>query len=201
MVIALTLVCLYQLSFTFLAVNIRNQAKDYADGDPVRMEKYLDSLTNENVYDILINEFTFREVQEREINFGLDLKGGMNVILEISTVDVLKSLANSSKDTTFNQALVLAKQLQRETNRDYITLFGEAFEEIDPNARLAAIFTTQKLRDRINYDTPNEEVLKVIRDEAEGAINNAFNIISCCPGWSNRECKKNENRHHGYKYH
>ncbi len=177
LVIALTLVCIYQLSFTLKALSINNQAKEFAQGDPVKEEKYIDSISNEIVFDILIKEFTFKEVQEREINFGLDLKGGMNVILEISTVDVLKSLANNSIDTTFNKALVLAKQMQRETNRDYITLFGEAFSEIDPNARLAAIFTTQELRDRINYDTPNEEVLKVIREEAEGAINNAFNII------------------------
>ncbi len=177
LVIALTLVCIYQLSFTLKALSINKQAKEFAQGDPVKEEKYIDSISNEIVFDILIKEFTFKEVQEREINFGLDLKGGMNVILEISTVDVLKSLANNSIDTTFNKALVLAKKMQRETNRDYITLFGEAFSKIDPNARLAAIFTTQELRDRINYDTPNEEVLKVIREEAEGAINNAFNII------------------------
>ncbi len=177
LVVALALVCIYQLSFTLKAISINNQAKEYANGDPVKEEKFIDSISNEVVYNILIKEFTFREVQEREINFGLDLKGGMNVILEVSTVDVLKSLANNSKDTTFNQALALAKQKQRETNRDYITLFGEAFEEIDPDARLAAIFTTQELRDRINYDTPNEEVLKVIREEAGGAIDNAFNII------------------------
>ena len=177
LVIALILVCVYQLSFTLKAFTINKQAKEFAHGDPVKEEKFIDSISNEVVYDILINKYTYKEVQEREINFGLDLKGGMNVILEISTVDVLKSLANNSKDTTFNKALVLAKQMQRETNRDYITLFGEAFNKIDPNARLAAIFTTQELRDRINYDTPNDEVLKVVREEAEGAINNAFNII------------------------
>ena len=177
LVIALFIVCVYQLSFTLKAIEINRQAKEYAKGDPVKEEKFIDSISNEVVFDILIKKFTYREVQEREINFGLDLKGGMNVILEISTVDVLKSLSNNSKDTTFNRALVLAKKMQRETNRDFITLFGEAFEKIDPDARLASIFTTQELRDRINYDTPNDEVLKVIREEAEGAINNAFNII------------------------
>jgi SecD/SecF fusion protein len=176
--IALALVCLYQLSFTWKAESLKRQAKELAGGDPVKEEGFLDSISNEVVYNILVSEFTFREVQEREINFGLDLKGGMNVILEISTVDVLRSLANNSQDTTFKKALVRAKELQRQTNRDYITLFGEAFEEIDPDASLAAIFTTQELREKINYNTPNDEVLKVVREEAEGAIDNAFNIIA-----------------------
>jgi SecD/SecF fusion protein len=175
--IALALVCIYQLSFTWKAESIKKQAKEFAGGDPAIEEEFLDSIRNETVFNLLISEFTFREVQEREINFGLDLKGGMNVILEISTVDVLKSLANNSRDTTFIQALARAKVLQKETNRDYITLFGEAFEDIDPNASLAAIFTTQELRDRINYNTSNDEVLDVIREEAEGAIDNAFMII------------------------
>lgn len=176
--IALALVCLYQLSFTWKAESVKKQAKEFAGGDPVKEDVFLDSISNEVVYNILVSEFTFREVQEREINFGLDLKGGMNVILEISTVDVLRSLANNSQDTTFRRALVRAKELQRQTNRDYITLFGEAFEEIDPDASMAAIFTTQELRDKINYNTPNDEVLKVVREEAEGAIDNAFNIIA-----------------------
>ncbi len=178
LLIALTLVCVYQLSFSLKSVSIKKQAKEFAQGNEVKEQKYLDSIQNEVVYDILITKYTYREVMERELNFGLDLKGGMSVILEVSTVDVLKSLANHSQDTTFNKALALAKQMQKQYNRDYITLFGEAFEQIDPNASLAAIFTTQELRDRINYDTPNEEVLEVVKEEAKGAIDNAFNIIT-----------------------
>jgi SecD/SecF fusion protein len=178
LLIALTLVCVYQLSFSVKSTSIKKQAKEFARGDVAKEEKFLDSIGNEVVYDILISKFTYREVQERELNFGLDLKGGMSVILEISTVDVLRSLANFSQDTTFNKALSLAKQMQKQNNRDYITLFGEAFEKIDPNASLAAIFTTQELRDKINYDTPNKEVLKVVKEEAQGAIDNAFNIIT-----------------------
>ncbi len=175
--IALTLVCIYQLSFTLVTLNIRNHARQYADGDPVKMEKYLDSLTNETVYDILINEFTFHEVQEREINFGLDLKGGMSVILEISTVDVIRALANNNKDTTFLNAINIAREMQKKTNKDFITLFGEAFEQVDPGASLSAIFTSQELRDKVKPGTPNDEVLEIIREEAHGAIDNAFNII------------------------
>jgi SecD/SecF fusion protein len=177
--IALTLVCIYQLSFTYVAEKVKSDAKEFANGDPVLEEEYLDSIANEEVYDILINSFTFRQVQEREINFGLDLKGGMSVILEVSTVDVLRSLANNSKDTTFLQALVRARELQTERNRDFITLFGEAFEEIDPGASLSAIFTAEELRDQIKPGTTtNEEVLRIIREEAQGAIDNAFNIIT-----------------------
>jgi SecD/SecF fusion protein len=177
--IALTLVCIYQLSFTYVAEKVKSDAREYAQGDPVKEEHYLDSIAHEEVYNILINSFTFREVQEREINFGLDLKGGMSVILEVSTVDVLKSLANNSKDTTFVKALARARELQAERNRDFITLFGEAFNEIDPGASLAAIFTAEELRDRIKPGTTtNEEVLKIIREEAQGAIDNAFNIIT-----------------------
>ncbi len=177
--IALALVCLYQLSFTLKAERINKQAKQYAQGDKEKEERFKDSIANEVVYDILIADYTFKEVQEREINFGLDLKGGMNVILEVSTVDVLRSLSNNSKDSTFNQALKLAKKMQRDNNRDFITLFGEAFHQIDPQASLAAIFSaTPELRERISYNTPNDEVLKVVRAEAEGAIDNAFNIIS-----------------------
>lgn len=177
--IALALVCVYQLSFTFVAEKVKEDAKEFANGNPVLEERYLDSIANEEVYNILINSFTFHEVQEREINFGLDLKGGMSVILEVSTVDVLKSLANNSRDTTFLKALARARELQKERNRDFITLFGEAFEEIDPGASLSAIFTAEELRDRIKPGTTtNAEVLEIIREEAQGAIDNAFNIIT-----------------------
>lgn len=179
MAIALTVVCIYQLSFTYVAEKIKSDAKEFADGNVEMEEQYLDSIANEEVYNILINSFTFRQVQEREINFGLDLKGGMSVILEVSTVDVLRSLANNSKDTTFLRALSRARELQMERNRDFITLFGEAFNEIDPGASLSAIFTAEELRDRIKPGTTtNAEVLDIIREEAQGAIDNAFNIIT-----------------------
>ncbi len=177
--IALTLVCIYQLSFTYVAEKVKKDAREFAQGDPVAEDQYLDSIANEQVYNIMINSFTFRQVQEREINFGLDLKGGMSVILEVSTVDVLKSLANNSKDTTFVKSLARARELQTERNKDFISLFGEAFNEIDPGASLSAIFTAEELRDRIKPGTTtNEEVLKIIREEAQGAIDNAFNIIT-----------------------
>ena len=116
--IVLTLVCIYQLSFTLVSNNVENDAREFADGDPLKERAFLDSLESEPVYDFLYlksiigagKEYTYKECKERELNLGLDLKGGMNVTLEVSVVDVLKSMANYSTDTTFNSALALVPQ-------------------------------------------------------------------------------------------
>jgi SecD/SecF fusion protein len=102
----------------------------------------------------------------------------MNVILEVSVVDVIRSMANNSKDTTFNQAIAMARRNQIGSNEHFVTLFGQAFEEIDPNARLSAIFTAPELRESVTYNTSNQDVLKIIREEADKAISNSFNIIN-----------------------
>ena len=175
--IALAIVCVYQLSFTFVAGKVERDAAEYAGGDSTRYESYLDSISTEVVYNILVRKYTYKECREREINLGLDLKGGMNVTLEVSMVDMIRSLSNYNMDTTFNQAIRLAQQYQTESQEDFITLFGRAFEEIDPNGRLAAIFATRELRGRIDYNSTNEEVLRVIRAETEGAMDNAFNVL------------------------
>ncbi len=176
--IALALVCIYQLTFTYKAIEVKNDAKKYADGNPNRERYYLDSISGENVYNFLgLRKYTYSECLEREINLGLDLQGGMNVILEVSVEEVIRSLANHSKDTTFNRAIAKAKEMQKEANVDFVTLFGRAFESIDPDARMAAIFNTVDLRDKINFNSTNEEVLQVIKEEAQPAIDNSFNII------------------------
>jgi SecD/SecF fusion protein len=182
--IALVLVCLYQLSFTVVTYKVKQDSKKYARDannvvDTKKAGYYLDSIASEPVYNFLwLQKYTYRECQEREINLGLDLQGGMNVILEVSVVDVVRSMANYSKDSTFNAALALAKKNQVGSNENFVTIFGKAFEKIDPNARLSAIFTSAELRDRINYNTSNQAVLKVIREEADKAISNSFNIIN-----------------------
>jgi SecD/SecF fusion protein len=182
--IALALVCIYQLSFTVVTYKVRSDAKKYATNaknveDLGKENYYLDSVASEPVYNFLwMKKYTYRDCQEREISLGLDLQGGMNVILEVSVSDVVRSLANYSKDTTFNKAMAMARKMQIGSNQDFVTLFGDAFEKIDPNARLSAIFTSSELRDRINYNTSNAEVLKVIHEEANKAISNSFNIIS-----------------------
>jgi SecD/SecF fusion protein len=182
--IALMLVCLYQLSFTVVTYKVKRDSKAYARDannivDQKRADYYLDSIASEPVYNFVwLKKYTYRECQEREINLGLDLQGGMNVVLEVSVVDVIRSMSNYSKDSTFNKALALAKKNQVGSNDHFVTLFGQAFEKIDPNARLSAVFTSPELRDRINYNTSNTDVLKVIREEADKAIANSFNIIN-----------------------
>lgn len=172
------LVSLYQLSFTWKSNQIKTKAKEYAQGDLALERQYLDSISSEPVYNFLgIKDYTFRDVQEKELNLGLDLKGGMEVVMEISTVDVIRSLANYSKDSTFTKAINKAKEMQRNSQSDFVTLFGEAFEQIDPNAKLAAIFNTLDLKDVINYNSTNKEVLKVIRNNTKNAIDNSFNIL------------------------
>jgi SecD/SecF fusion protein len=175
--IALTLVCIYQLSFTVVTKRVENKAREYAQGDPVLERTYLDSMNNVSVYNLLVKEYTYRECKERELNLGLDLKGGMNVTLEVSVLDVIRSMANYSTDTTFNRAIEDAQKLQLNSQLDFVTLFGQAFSRIDPNAKLAAIFATPELKDKISFSTSNADVLKVIHEEAEAAIDRSFNIL------------------------
>jgi SecD/SecF fusion protein len=176
--ILLAAVCLYQLSFTFKAKQVENRAEQYAQGDPAKEFAYLDSMSGEVVYNFMgLKKFTFKEVKEQEINLGLDLKGGMNVTLEVSVDELIRALSNYNNDSTFNAAIAQAKINQRGSQEDFVTLFGRAFEDIDPNARLASIFLTLDLRDRININSTNPEVLDVIREETDAAIDNAFNII------------------------
>lgn len=176
--ILLAAVCLYQLSFTFKARQVENTAAEYAQGDPLKEATYLDSIAGEEVFNFLgLKKFTFKEVKEQELNLGLDLRGGMNVTLEISVDELIRALSNYNNDSTFNAALSQARVMQRGSQEDFVTLFGRAFEDIDPNARLASIFLTLDLRDRININSTNSEVLNVIRTETDAAIDNAFNII------------------------
>jgi SecD/SecF fusion protein len=189
--IALLLVCIYQLSFTVVTYKVRKDAKKYAahaikspDGtlDSLGLkiaDRYLDSIAAETVYNFLwMKKYTYRDCQEREINLGLDLRGGMNVVLEVSTTDVIRSLANYSKDSTFNKAIALAQQRQKSSSEDFVTLFGKAFQEINPNAKLGAIFTAQELRNVISYNSSNDDVLKILHEKANNAIDNSFQIIS-----------------------
>ncbi|MGM0463018.1 MAG: protein translocase subunit SecDF [Bacteroidota bacterium] len=175
--IALALVTVYQLSFTVASYSVKQEAKDYADGNLNKEVTYLDSIASlpKSEWSFLGN--TFKEVQTKEINLGLDLKGGMNVTLEVSVEEIVRALSNYSDDETFNQAIAMAREKQKESQRNFIELFGESFEEIDPNASLAGIFGTMELRDKVNFNSSNEEVLDVLREEAEGAIDNAFNIL------------------------
>lgn len=177
--IALTLVCLYQLWFTVITTREEKKASAYALGDLKKYNNYIDSLSSTPVYNFMwIKKFTYRDCKERELAMGLDLKGGMNVILEVSVVDVIRSLSNYSTDSTFNQAINMAKTLQKkEGEKNFVALFGECFTKVDPNAKLAAIFNTIQLKDKVNFNSSNDDVLKVLHGEAEAAISNSFNVL------------------------
>lgn len=179
--IALALVCIYQLSFTWKATSVRKHAEVYAYNpktekvDEKKMQYYFDSVSNEKIF--LFNLYTYRDCLQRELNFGLDLKGGMNIILEISVSDVIRSLSSNPSDTTLNKALKIAKHEQLNNNADFVELFARAFKEIAPNAKLESLFRTKELSNRIPFGASNEEVISVINEETKGAIDNAFNII------------------------
>jgi len=200
--IALALVCLYQLSFTFVARKVERDALKYAQSERYvnlaremsqgnellftflrdsvaksRERFYLDSIMNLTVYNLGFASYTFQQVKERELNLGLDLKGGMNVTLEVSVPEILRVLSHYNSDPVFLQALDRAREMQRVSREEFVTLFGMAFQEVDPNASLAAIFSTVELRDRINFNSTNEEVLNVLRTEVNGAIDRSFQIL------------------------
>ncbi|MFY9151118.1 MAG: protein translocase subunit SecDF [Prolixibacteraceae bacterium] len=176
--ILLGLICVYQLMFTFKASTVEKNAKEFAKGDKHKEQAYLDSMSSEVVYNLLgIRKYTFKEVKELELGLGLDLKGGMNVTLEVSVVDLIKSLSNFSKDSTFTAAMKLAVEKQKDSQDDFVTLFGKSFAEVAPNGKLASIFNTLELKDRVKYNSTNAEVLDVIRKETKVAIDNSFNII------------------------
>jgi len=176
--ILLAAVCVYQLTFTWKSKQIEKQAIEYAQGDQIKEVHYLDSISGEVVYNFLgLKKFTYKEVKELEMNLGLDLKGGMNVTLEISVIDLIRAMSDYNPDSTFNAALQRATELQRNSQKDFVTLFGQAYEEVDPNARMAAVFNTRELSSRINFNSTNSEVLDVIREETDAAIDNSFNIL------------------------
>ncbi|MDO8897445.1 MAG: protein translocase subunit SecD, partial [Bacteroidales bacterium] len=200
--IALAIVSLYQLSFTFVAGRVERKAAVYANseaalklanelakGDEMlykhlldsiveaRETYFLDSMDNQVVYNLLIDKYTYRDAKERTINLGLDLKGGMNVVLEVSVKDIIIALGGNSKDPVFTQAIELAIEKQKNSQKDFVTLFGESFNEIDPNARLASIFLYEFKEKGITTNSTNAEVLSVIRNESEAAIDRSFQIL------------------------
>ena len=124
--IAMALVCVYQLLFTLKTWTVEKEARKFADGDYKVETQYLDSVSNEVIYNFLgLRKYTYKECKEREINLGLDLKGGMNVILEVSVSDVVRALSNYNPDPTFQQALARAAEIQITSQDDFITSFGQ----------------------------------------------------------------------------
>ncbi|MDF1546541.1 MAG: protein translocase subunit SecDF [Bacteroidales bacterium] len=177
--ILLALVSIYQLSFTWVVSNEKSKAEEYAKNNPSKTEaEYLDSIAGKGVYNFLwLKDFTYRECQEREINLGLDLKGGMNVILEVSVIDIMRSLANNNQDSVFVATMNEAIRSQKDSQDDFVTLFAKAFDKIaPPGYNLASLFINPDLP-AITYNSTKQEVLDIIRIETDGAIDNSFNIL------------------------
>lgn len=175
--IALSIACLYSLSFTFVANSVESDAKEYAAGDIKREKAYLDSMETEVVYNLGIAKFTFQECKQLQLNLGLDLKGGMNVTMEISLSDLVRSMANNNTDTTFNKAIRIAEQKSLKSDKNFIDLFSSEYKNLDPNVKLAAVFATKENSPRITYNSSNDEVIEVLKMEAQSAIDRSFNIL------------------------
>ena len=197
--ILLAIACLWQLSFTLVTKVQENKAAKYAEAavaaaensaafakvsemdkafylDSIRKVEnrhYIDSISSEKVY----FGYTFKDVKSKEINLGLDLKGGMNVMLQVQLKDLVKALAGGNAAPEFAQALDLAQERSVNSRQDYITLFAEAWKEVSNGMPLAQIFGTYEMRDKIGPDSTDEQVIEVIRAEAESAISNSFNVL------------------------
>ncbi len=200
--IAFALVSLFQLSFTLVTSITRNRADNYANNEQAialakqlakndalleislkdsiieaRTRYYLDSVANQPVYNILLRKYTYKECLDREINLGLDLKGGMNVTMEVSVADVVNGMSGYSTNPVFTKAMAMATEKQKTSQSNFVTLFGESFTQIDPNAKLSAIFGRMELREKIRPTSTNEEVLAVVRQECNDAFDRTFNIL------------------------
>jgi SecD/SecF fusion protein len=175
--IALTLVCIFQLSFTWITNKVENEAKEFANGDPIKEREYLDSVARLPVYNLGVTQFTYLQCKERELNLGLDLQGGMNVTMEVSIGDLIRSLSNNNPDPTFNKAIELTNEKIKTSRKDYATLFGETMVELNPSVQLAPIFANQSNKDKIKISSTNSEVISYIKGESELAVDRSFQIL------------------------
>lgn len=200
--IVLTIVCLYQLSFTVVSRIVENKADKFAraqvgtaSSSLTGLERvlaedsierafrkvrraYLDSVQNETVLNLGIIKYSYKDCSDKQIQLGLDLKGGMNLVLEIEEGDVLKQLSYNSKNQAFNKAIEIANQKEVEKSGDFLSLFAESFKEIAPNEKLAAIFAPlENYHGKINYNSSNDDVIKVLREDMKAAVGNTFNVL------------------------
>ncbi len=180
------LVCIYQLAFTFIAASAESKAEAHAESTITSNvenysvlrdqaeQRFLDSIGNESIF----AGITYNEAKDKELNKGLDLKGGINVILQISVKDILRGLSNNSQDPAFNQALAEADAAQKNSQDDYIDLFFNAYNDI-PNARLASpdLFANKSLSEEVNFEMTNAEVEPILRNKVNESITSAFEVL------------------------
>ncbi len=180
--IIITLLCVYYLSFTFVSRNVQKAAIEYATDasnniDFAKKQAYLDSVWNEPVYSLFGIEYTYKDVKETELSLGLDLQGGMHVTLEVSPVDIIKGLSGNYDDPAFLEALKRANEMQRTSQENYVDLFYQAYKEIKPDGRLAEIFANAANRGKISLKSTDAEIIRVIKNEVNQAIDRSFNIL------------------------
>ncbi len=174
--ILLAIVCLYQLSFTWVAHKVENDARAYAKGDTAKVKSYLDSIATQPVYPLLKHDYQY--VKQRELALGLDLEGGMSVTMQISLNELVKKLSNNNVDPVFNQALAAATTDAVTNQTDYITLFVNEYEKLNPNGKLAAIFSTKDNQDHLKFNATNAEVESYLKDQASVAVQQSYTILN-----------------------
>jgi SecD/SecF fusion protein len=181
--IIVTLLCLYYLHFTFVSRSVQKNATEYATSpagefNPNKKQSYLDSVWNKPVYSFLgMKDFTYKDIKNNEISLGLDLQGGMHVTLEVYPVDIIKGLANNSQDSAFLKAISKASARAKNSQQSYTSLFFEAYREDNPNKKLAPLFATATTRGRIGINATDNEVVNIVEEEVENAIDRSYIII------------------------
>lgn len=181
--VVVSLICLYYLSFTFVSRSIQKDATEYATNtqgeiDPNKKQVYLDSVWHKPVYNFLGKEFTYEQIKDNEISLGLDLQGGMHVILEISPVDIVRGLSGNSQDSAFIKALNKASAQSKNSQKSFSSLFFDAYRQDNPGKRLAPLFATASNRGKINMNATDDEVISLVEKEIEGAIDRSYTILS-----------------------
>ncbi len=173
--VLLALVCLYQLSFTWVTKSVEADARNYAKGNPEKEKAYLDSISSQPVYPLFKHSYQY--CKDRELALGLDLKGGMNVTMQISLSELIRSLANNNPDVTFNQALHNADVIAKTSPENYIDIFMREYKKLAPNGKLAPIFSTQSNQSNLKFDATNSQVESYLRDQSNAAVTQSFNIL------------------------
>ena len=180
--IIISLLCVYYLSFTFIAQGIQQEATDVATDSSgtvnfTEKQQYLDSVWNTPIYSLLGQDYTYQEIKETELNLGLDLQGGMHVTLEVSPVDILKGLSDDNQDPNYLDAIDKAEKTIRGTQLNFLDEFYAHYKQLESEKTLAYIFSNASNRGRINLKSTDEEVLEIIGSEIDGAIDRSFNIL------------------------
>lgn len=181
--IAFAIACLYQLTFTFTASRIERKAREFAKGDKAAEQRYLDSVASEKVLNLLVRKYTYAEVKQKELNLGLDLKGGMNVILEVQVRDIIRELAADKNNPLILEALDNTDRRLRSSQDNYANLFFTELDMLLKSKGLTlrysdpTLFGTKMLNDRVGFNAPDEKIKDEIRREVQGAIDNVFTVL------------------------